>query len=396
MPKILFISAFGDIDDFTNNDRLNSVIRYSKGLGESTVLTSDFSHKFKQKRSGKESINNVNVHYIPTLFYYNNAGFRRLISHTLLGVFSLPYLLRLVPKHDLIYVLSPPITLPLVSIVIGKLFKKKVAVDFTDLWPQAFGLLGKSVLRKVFLTPALLGQKLILKLSHTRIVINSKYKSELEFNKMINCVVLPLGISQNTPMKDALVIDGKLDSILSQIQNKCVFVYAGNLGAAYDFNLMFDIVQKASVFCDNVFLLLLGDGPLKLELETILKENYNFSFCITGRLEYAKFTYILKFCDFGFNIYKNTPYISTSYKMYDYLKCNVWILNNLLGDSAKLIDNNRIGVNILDVLSEKKLNEISELMGVKEVEKRSRFLKVNDELSAVTLTKKWQAILKLG
>jgi hypothetical protein len=81
--------------------------------------------------------------------------------------------------------------------------------------------------------------------------------------------------------------------------------------------------------------------------------------------------------------------------MYDYLKCNVWILNNLLGDSEKLIDNNRIGVNILDVLSEKKLNEISELMGVKEVEKESRFLKVNDELSAVTLTKKWHAILKL-
>jgi len=392
MPKILLVGVFGDIEDFENNDRLNNVIRYAQGLGDVSLLTSTFSHKKKSKRVLDNELPGVTISYVQTLPYRHNTSFRRFFSHFLLGIASLPKLWRLVGHSDLIYVFSPPITFPLFAAIIAKIRGKLLAVDFTDLWPQAFGLISKATWQIGFFKPLLIPQFLLLKLSDHRIAINSLYVEELKkiYNKEF--LVLPLGIAQRNQRLDFDTNDfNELNSIKLKIGERCVFVFGGNLGTAYDFDFMLDIVEAYERRFEPVFLLICGDGTERSSWEKRLNSRNSITYHISGRLEYGHYLTLLELGDFGFNLYRPTNFISTSYKMYDYLLSDLWILNNLKGDAHEMIAKYQLGVNCSPSKLEEALQQMNALRLVNSAERNARFTEAKAMLNQQNLGLIWRS-----
>lgn len=392
MPKILLVGVFGDIEDFENNDRLNNVIRYAQDLGAVCLLTSTFSHKNKRQRALNLEIPGVEIAYLRTVPYRNNTSLGRFFSHFLVGITSLPKLWRLVGPSDLVYVFSPPITLPLFAAVIAKLRGKLLAVDFTDLWPQAFGLVSNASWYSIFYKSLLIPQFILLKLSDHRIAINSLYVAELKKICDKEFLVLPLGITKGNRQYDLSTNSSNgINSLKIKIGERCVFVFGGNLGTAYDLDFMIDILEAYQRCYEPAFLLICGDGRERSSWEERLNSRKNITYHITGRLEYEQYLAFLELGHFGLNLYRPTKFISTSYKMYDYLISNLWILNNLNGDTHEMIVNHQLGVFCSVPISKEVLQQMQALRLVNSAERNSRFSEAKTMLKQQRLGLIWKS-----
>lgn len=389
--KILIVGVFGDIEDFNNNDRLNNIIRYGQRIGEVTLLTSSYSHKYKRGR-GEIRIDNLKVHFIPTLAYTSNVSLKRFLSHFLLGILATPKLWRLIGTVDFVYALSPPITMPVLAIIIARFKGKKVGVDFTDLWPQAFGLIGGKGVLQFLSFPLLIPQFIILKFSDLRIAINSIYKKELERNIGKKVDVVPLGLNSNLLRLEDSNFDD-LEKIKINTKEKCIFCFGGNIGSAYNFDLMIHIVNQFNQLCHPAYFIVVGDGVDRIKLEDKLLKFCDVPWNITGRKSHDEYLSILRVCDFGFNLYKPTKFISTSYKLYDYLASEVWIINNLIGDAETLVSDNVLGVNIAATSDLTDLEKIYELYLVDVELKTNRFKKTQFYLNQEFLSDEWKNLV---
>lgn len=397
MKNILIVGVFGDLEDPENNDRLNNILYYCKEFMNVSLVTSNFSHKYKRKRN--LNLQGINCFAINTLPYRQNTSIVRFLSHFLLGIRAIPLLWNQTKKADLIYVLSPPLTLPLVQACISKIQGKRIILDFTDVWPQAFTLFIQNPLIKCLFAPLWTAQFFLLKSAHHTLVINNTYKDILNPHVKNKISVLPLGISKIStfqPSIDNGILGVRLKETLQRLKESkeyTLFAFAGNLGEAYNFNLMVDIMNHFQQKFGKVYFIVLGDGLERQNVECLLKAQAEFDFYISGRLDYVDFLNTLKFCDFGFNIYKTTPFISTTYKMYDYIKSDVWLINNLKGDSAELIEQYQIGVNFDTDFTQEGISSIGSLKQVSSEDRLMRFSHPKSDLSQKTLKSKWLTLV---
>jgi hypothetical protein len=152
---------------------------------------------------------------------------------------------------------------------------------------------------------------------------------------------------------------------------------------------MIEIVNGYQLNYGSAYFIIVGDGDRRDALQQMLLEEARFDYEITGRLAYQDFLRVLSFCDFGFNLYKPTPFISTTYKMYDYMKSNLWLINNLEGDSEEMIEAFLIGINCRLLSNQDTLVSLRELAHIEEVERIERMLKINQEYAQEQLKERW-------
>jgi glycosyltransferase involved in cell wall biosynthesis len=386
------VGVFGDLEDPFNNDRLNNILDYGVGVLHICLVTSDYSHKYKRKRDLQKK-EGMEIHQVKTLPYPSNTGILRFISHFLLAVRSLPVLWRETKKSDIVYILTPPLTLPFFQVLIAKTHKTKIVLDFTDIWPQAFSIFVKNRLLKAAFAPLEILQRIIIRSSDVCIVINRKYAEILNSSQNPKFHLIPLGIPKDKQHGTKVPTENSSDVYLFKLKEwkrkGVVFCFGGNIGTAYDFKRMIEIVNGYQLNYGSAYFIIVGDGDRRDELQQMLLEEARFDYEITGRLAYQDFLRVLSFCDFGFNLYKPTPFISTTYKMYDYMKSNLWLINNLEGDSEEMIEAFRIGINCRRLSNQETLVSLRELAHIEEVERIERMLKINQEYAQEQLKERW-------
>jgi glycosyltransferase involved in cell wall biosynthesis len=118
--------------------------------------------------------------------------------------------------------------------------------------------------------------------------------------------------------------------------------YAGTLGRNYDLDCVLEAFQSFSTNVRDAGLLLLGAGEREDELRTQLTSR-NVPAWVSGRLPHSTLLGYLKRAHVGLNAFRAGGNVAYSYKLNDYLLAGVPVVSSLSGESAEMIERNRLG-----------------------------------------------------
>ena len=335
MKKVLIVSLFGDPLS-NNNSRLNNVYDYIDA--ECLIITADFDHGRKQYRTGKGGRKAMYLH-VPS--YKQNLSCKRIYSHLWFAYRLYHYLHVLVEKPDIIYCAMPTSS---AAFICGKFCKKyniRFVIDVVDLWPDSLIPVNKwfRMFRCIlypwkFLTiSAYRHANVILGESIRYVTVASQYNKDA----MTYPIYLGIDLKKNCELKEKSQIKLEKDPLEIWI------CYGGSLGNSYDFETLLEAVKDISENC-HYKLLFVGGGETQDYIEKRIKE-LGLNALITGEVSYGDYLKYLSYCDIGINIFKKDTLVVHSYKFNDYVASGLFVLNNLEGETAKIIEDYQIGLN---------------------------------------------------
>lgn len=177
------------------------------------------------------------------------------ISSTLAGLFS--------GKQDVIFVMSPPLTIGLTAFALGLLKRIPYCYNLQDIWPEVAVKLG--MLR----SPALIAffermEKFIYRHSRKIFAISDEFKANL-MNKGVpseKIEVIPNFVDTDfiKPMEKANAFSRAHD-----LAEKFVVLYAGNVGLSQGLEVILDAAEKLQARREIVFLIV-GHGSCRESL----------------------------------------------------------------------------------------------------------------------------------
>lgn len=331
--RLLVVSVFGRIDE-ESNDRVNSIHDFFEC--EVKIVTTDFSHRHK-KNHDKSTFRNVDFLHVTK--YKNNISLKRLFSHWLFAFKLLFYLNKNAKYYDAILCLIPTPSSALAcyfyNILHGK--KKKVFIDVIDLWPEGMINLSNRILH-FLLRPWKWFSQYIYRRADKIFTATEAYQlfCKKSNNKIGGCY--PLGVAK-------VKFSDRLPQNYSKPAGDIWVGYAGNISQGYDFSRIVQALKYIQSFYSNVKFILIGSGDMEEKIKSQLRNN-KIDFIATGFLKYTDYLSWLSFCDIGFNIYKDGTHVKQSYKFNDYVLTNTFIINNLTGETAAIINKFKVGLNI--------------------------------------------------
>lgn len=290
------------------------------------VITSDFSH-YKKRKIIDHKNNYVYIHTIP---YKRNISFKRIISHV--------YLAKKIKKYideeqwDLIWVLTPPNVL-LYEITKSK--KYKVIGDIEDLWPESLPI-PKAFLK---LAPVKKWQDL----RNQGIAKSDFIVTECDYYKnFVNPYASP---NKLTTLHLAMPVAKKIKDF--KLDNNILKVaYLGSINNIIDIDNIVKTLKRLDKIT-NVEFNIIGDGESKdilidrVEKETKSKVIYH------GKIfDEKKKMKILKKCNLGINLMKDSVVVGLTMKSIDYFRYGLPIINNIKGDTSNLVEHEKIGLNL--------------------------------------------------
>ena len=334
MKKAVLISCFNWYEA-----RLKPIRRLLVEQGyEVSILIADFDHIKKKVVSPQFD----ECTYIHVPEYKTNISFARIKSHFCFGKQCKKFIWE--QKPELIYCQVPP------NKVVDYCadYKKKnqgikFIIDIIDLWPESMPLGGLrntppakvwkrwrdsaiQVADHVFTECTFYQEKL------KRIIIPSKtttlhlYKEQREEEKQLVSEIIQLG---------------KKDDIVR-------FAYLGSMNNIIDIDQICDVIQTFIHSGKTCELYAIGDGESREKFEEAVKSTgckTMFYGCVFDELEKIR---ILTPCDYAFNMMKSDISVGLTIKSIDYLSYGLPLINNITGDTWKLVEEEKIGMNVSD------------------------------------------------
>ena len=240
------------------------------------VITSNIDYKKASKRFDtlkpvSKWYSGVEVLYAPVFSMFRGSYFKRVIFYLSFIFSSFIELMKSSKTSDLIYGVSPPLTVPLVCAIVAKFRKLPFVLEVCDVWPDA--AVHSGVLKN-------------------KIVIWVARKIEIFcYKNAAHIVCLTEGIEKNiiekgiSSSKISVVTNGvdlelfttvesvKTSRIKSSLglDNKFVAMY---LGAHGKYNALGTIIESAKNLRDdkNIMFFFVGDGEEKAKLKTMVSE----------------------------------------------------------------------------------------------------------------------------
>lgn len=295
------------------------------------IYTSDFRHFEKRKRDDRKN----SFIYIKTIPYHKNISFQRLLSH---AIFSKDVFKRVKLQNiDLMWVLIPPNSL------VKKMarYKKnmpgvKLVFDVIDMWPETMPIQG--------------GEKIPIIRAWKNLRnkwINVADYVVTECNLYQN--ILSLFVDKRKMSTIYLARDIKPFTSLPNLpKDKISLCYLGSINNIIDIATIKTIIESL-IKKKNVILHIIGDGEKREELISESKKSgaeVVFHGKIFDKNEKQR---IFDSCHFGLNIMKESVYVGLTMKSIDYFEAGLPIINNIHGDTWKLVKTNNIGFNIDDL-----------------------------------------------
>ena len=324
--RVALISCFGYYEQ-----RLRFVKEaFEKEGHEVHIFFSDFDHINKEKITNKMK----GIEYISVKPYYKNLSLSRIYSHYRFARSVYKKIYR--ESFDLIYAIIPPNTL--CSLL--KKYKKhhsnaKLIYDVYDLWPESFT------------------NKKIEKLAYPFFIIwkNQRNKSLDVADYVVTECDLYQDVLQNF-VKGNKIRTIYLSKDCSDIQhtkhkvykNDIHVCYLGSINNIIHTELIRDFLVNLNTY-KKVVLEVIGKGETKNHFLSEMR-NAGIQYIDHGALYGNEKSAVLKQCHFGINMMVDEVKVGLTMKSIDYFEYCLPLLNNIKGDTWKLIEIDNIGFNI--------------------------------------------------
>lgn len=316
--------ALGLMAEGNNVDILTSLPNYPKGK---------IFDEYKGKIKFKEEVDGINIYRYWIYATVSKSGIKRA-----LGMFSFAFMIwifalksKLIKKYDRVIVQSPPLPVAVSSLFLfKKIYKKKVIINISDLWPLSAVELGamknQGIIYKFFLwmekfvynnATAIMGQSLEI-LSHIS-TINSNINEFLYRNlKKI-----------------------KLECNIKEKQFNLRIIYAGLLGVAQD---ILGIIKHINFKSINSELHIFGGGNQLEEIKEFIKYNPDRGVIYEGFKSPSELE--CKYKEFDVALVPLTVSIKGAVpsKLYDLLPIGIPVLFSGGGEGAEIVSKYNIGM----------------------------------------------------
>lgn len=322
--KIVIVSAF---DTYEQRVLLLRDFFLDNGY-KVVVFSSDFHHMEKSRR--KEIPEHFDL--IRTMPYRRNISFQRLYSHR---DFARKILKKLnTEKADLVWMLFPPNSLVNISAKYKRKNKNaKIVLDAIDMWPEAMPIANPAI------TKALKPWKLVRSkyLNEADLIVTEceRYQEilcdECDQEKMIN-----IYLAQTEEM---------ISSTPETPDDRFELCYLGSVNSIIDIDKIAEILQNLPKKKKNPLLHIIGTGE---KIDDFIKtaEEAGAEVSFHGKVyDIKEKQMIFDRCHFGINVMKDEVYVGLTMKSMDYFRGGLPLINNIKGDTERLVNEYNMGIN---------------------------------------------------
>ncbi|MDX2044822.1 MAG: glycosyltransferase family 4 protein [Acidobacteriota bacterium] len=269
--KILVVSLYYEPDRCQSNGPIIRALceDWAEADHEVTVLTS-FPHyncdevwpEYRRRLFQHDRVGNVNVIRSYIFVPHKRSGWQRIlnylsfnISSTLAGLFA--------GKQDVIFVMSPPLTIGLTAYVLGLLKRIPYCYNLQDIWPEVAVKLGMlRGQRLIAFFEAM--EKFIYRHSRRIFAISDEFKANLTAKGVSADKIEVIPNFTDTdfikPMEKANSF-----SLANGLADKFTVLYAGNVGLSQGLEVILDAAEQLKDRNDIVFAIV-GEGSCRDEL----------------------------------------------------------------------------------------------------------------------------------
>jgi hypothetical protein len=337
--KVVLVSLF--YYEINDNIRISNVYKLLKDRGTSVeLITTDFNHRYKTKHAFNE---NSDITFINVPEYKKNLSLKRLYSHIIFAIRLYKYFNNLKYKPSKVYCIVPAVTSGFVCNLFCKKRNIPFIIDIIDLWPESFIILSKYkwILELITLPWSFIARKVYK--SADIIFAESEYYAK--YAQIYNSKIKAKNVYLGTDINKTKLLISESNLKIEKPSNEIWISYGGNLGNSYDFDILLESFKKLNnIGFTNIKLIFIGDGEYKFNILDY-KNKFNLPIEVSGFLTYPDFLKYLSYSDIAINSFKKGTKVAFSYKFNDYISCGLPVLNNLLGETADIIDKYHIGLN---------------------------------------------------
>ena len=296
---------------------------------------------YKNKLFQTESWNGVSIHRIKTVTGYESSIFKKCLHYLNFIILGSILALSIGKKLDKIFVYHlGPLTDALPAIVIKKIFKKKITIWTTDIWPDAVFALGfkRTRFRETILKKFV---KFIYKNCENILVSSPSFVDKLRnyvLGKEIQYVPYWADESNSNPEIDT--------SDLHQFaNNKLQITYAGNIGKVQNLeNVIKGFAMSKSR--NNIQLNFIGDGWNSENLKKLATSNKLQNIVFWGRKSSQDMYKYFELSDILLIALKSDPLLELTVpsKFQAYLSSGKPLFAIIEGDVKKMVEENKLGI----------------------------------------------------
>ncbi|UAM96617.1 hypothetical protein K8354_09705 [Polaribacter litorisediminis] len=380
---ILIVSLFGEISN--SYSRLHKIANaFSQKV---SIVTTDFCHSEKKykSRTAIDENNPFFVKYIHVPSYDKNLTYKRVYSHQVFAYKLRLYLNNLVDKPDLILCLMPPSSSAYICALYCKKHSINFVIDIIDLWPDSLLPLTRyKSMTNFFLYPWRWMTKQSYKMA-TYISGESKAYALAahDINPGVPWSYTYLGVNKDQTKK----LVEKSNFQLNKPADEIWICYGGSLDNSYDFDLLLKAIQDIDDKNIKYCMYFVGEGEKRSFIEKFTVDN-SLNIKITGRLAYKDYLKYLSVCDIGINSFRKESFVAHSFKFNDYVASNLFILNNLVGETSEMIDQYKIGLNFNEDNLPEILYKVCKNWETYSADNLNMELLIKNELDSVRIYKK--------
>lgn len=348
------------------------------------ILVSDYHHIKKEYIMNK----NDKCTYIHVPDYKNNLSVTRIVSHFIFGAKVHRYLKSYSP--NLLYLLVPPNN----TAVYCNRYKKNNSdciyiVDVIDLWPESMplGKLKHSLPAWVW---AGFRNDSLKSANHVFTECNlyqRKLRGVINPSKASTLYLYKEQSEEEYELVRKIIAEKESQAMIA-MHKKRKFAYLGSINHIVDINSICDVLSSFQKNGIQPVMEVIGDGESRKEFLDKLRETgakVYYHGAIYDEIEKIK---ILAPCDYGFNMLRDTSEVGLSIKSIDYLSYGLPLINNIKGDTWKMVEKEHIGVNYkknVDLIEMNTVNHFNVLNCFADKFTRKAFVKrVKHVLSAIS------------
>lgn len=320
-------------DNYSYDVRVKFIERIFKHRGYNTlIISANFDHRLKQDyKSHREGLELINV---PK--YKKNLSFMRIWSHRIFAKECVKKVDTL--KPDILYVSGPPNFLYFYfSKFKNKNKNTKLIYEIGDMWPETLPFEHK--------------KKLLLALP---LNIWSQLRNKNLYNS--DYIIFQCNLFRNLIKNEVEILKEKTIYMCKEANEQSMYIeqlsieslniiYLGSINNIIDIDFITEITKRM-LKTKSICIHIVGDGENR---EYLLKELLNIGAEVKyhGVLykEYDKWK-VFKKCHFAFNIMKKSVCVGVTMKSIDYLEANIPLINNILYDTADIINKYNCGYNV--------------------------------------------------
>jgi glycosyltransferase involved in cell wall biosynthesis len=345
--EVIFISNHDKIpgEKIGFNHPLYQIEEFLKLGYKVTYIVPSFNHFNKSQRIYNESVYDENerlrIVVLKALAYDKNIGIKRFLSHFLFSVSVFKYVFKF-KKVDIIFLVLPSPFLDIVCVLLKKIFKSKLYVDFRDLWPELFEVYLKGVMRILawpFIQVLYFNRKIAFKNASIITAVSNTYlKIAEKSNPDARSEVIYLGYADE--------FSGKKSIKLKTAEGALNVIYAGSLSYNYDIKCLLSVVEliDKNYPQHKINFHIAGSGVFEKEVEKC-SSIYNNRLRFYGKLDAIALNELYLLCDISLCIYDSKTLISFPAKIFELIFKELPIINSLKGEVGELIEKQRLGLN---------------------------------------------------